>query len=342
MVQFNSVSWTRIRAVGLVAVVSLALVGPAEVLGYPYTIVKSQSQLNLTATGTAFGGALTVTEQFPDPPTPYTGSLNVQYPDGVFPGGSIAFPGESAASADVMRGGLFNTPRQVAPAVGGGAGTAPANYGLTFVAPVEYVLPPIPYPDANNPISLGTLQSITVKLALRDLVLDVDSISPMALDSSSQFDATGTTIGITSGYADINGAAVLHQTNPLTALALYAVLQGLVASQPSLGLSVSLDLLNSNVNLGIGTRVDLSTVPDFLSIGNTTTTLGTVAFNPVSQYSTLTLPITLDLPDFGLPTAILDLDMRLNGQLVATATLPEPTTLMLVGLPLAGLLRRRK
>jgi len=313
-----------------------------EARTFTYTITKSQSQLNLTATGTVFGGTLTVSEQFPDPPTPYLGSLRVTYPGGVFPGGSIHFPGGSAAEADVMRGGLLNLPRQVAPGVGGGGGTAPANYGLTMTAPVGYEIPPIPYPDPNNPINIGTLQSVQITMALRDLVLDVNSDSPMGLDATSKFDATGTTVGVVSGFADINTALVLHQQNLTSYLVNLAILVGLQLAYPDLGLTVTGNILQLNINVGFGTRVDLSTMSDFLSMPNTTTLLGQVAFNPVSQFSTLTLPISLNLPDFGLPTWILDLNLHLDGQLVATATLPEPTTLVLLGLPLAGVLRRRR
>lgn len=341
MSDLHSSSWKAVCSVGLIVVVGFAAV-PFEAKAYTYTINKSQSYLNLTASGSALGGALIVTEQFPDPPTPYFGTEAVTFPGGVFPGGSINFPGGSAATADVMRGGILNLPRQVAPAVGGGAGTAPANYGLIFTAEANYVIPPIPYPDPNNPINVGKLTGFEVTLALRDLVLDIDSPSPMGLSGTSQFDATGTSISLVSGFADIKGSLVLDQDNLLTTLAVYAVLQGLVAAYPDYGLSVGVNLLNSSVSVGIGTRVDLSGISDFLGMPNTTTTLGQLTFNPVTQYSTLTLPITLDLPDFGLPPEILDLNLRLDGRFVATATLPEPTTLVLLGLPIVGLLRRRR
>jgi hypothetical protein len=332
-------SFTRVWVGGLAVAVGFSLVRPAEAKTYTYTINQSQSQINLTAVGTALGGELTIAEQFPDSPTRYMGTLAVQYPGGVFPGGSISFPGGSAAAADVMRG-SFNIPRAVSPGVGGGAGTAGANYGLTATADVNYPLPPIPYPDANNPIELGTLQSVQATVALRELVFDVDSASPMGLDATSHFDANGASVSLASGFADIKGALVLHQTNALTAIALYAVLQGLILAYPDYGLSVTLDLLHSNVSVGIGTRVDLSGIGSALSMPNDPNTLGLVAFNPVSQYSTLTLPIAIDLPDFGLPVSILDLNMHLDGKLVATATLPEPSTLAVFSLSALALVRR--
>jgi hypothetical protein len=334
----------RVLAANVVLVIAFGRAAQAK--PYTYTINQSQSQINLTATGSILGGVLDIAEQFPDSPTRYMGTLAVEYPGGVFPGGSIYFPGGSSATADVMRG-LFSIPRQVSPNVDGGAGTAPANYGVTMTAPIGIEIPPIPYPDPNNPISLGTLQSVQIDMALRNVVLDVDySNTPIAIDGSSNFDATGNLVsgvnlGLTSGFADLNGSLVLHQDNLLAWGVALAALEGLALALPDLGLTVDGDLLHLNVNIGLGTRIDLSAIPDFLSLPNGATTPGHIAFNPVSQFSTLTLPIALELPDFGIPPEILDLNLRLDGQLVATATLPEPSTLMVFGLSAFGLLRRR-
>lgn len=299
----------------------------APVMGqttYTYTIQKNQSQINLTAAGSFLSGVLDVAEQYENPVTKYDGSLLAQLPEGPFPGGTISFPGGSTATADVMRG-LFNIPYPISPAIGGGAGTDPANYGIRLTAPVGLEIPPIPYPDPNNPLDLGTFEAVEIDIALRDMVFDVTSFPPpIGIDGSSQFDASGALlqgvqVGLFSGFADISGVMVLKQDNIITWGIALVALQGLVALVPDLGLTVEGHLLSLTIDIGIGTRIDLSGLPGILTLPNGTLDPGLVQFNSVTKKVTLTLPVSIVLPDLGIPPEIFDLDLNLDGQLVATA-----------------------
>lgn len=340
-----------VRSVPAALAVAAVLVvgGQLEAAPYTYTIDKSQSQINLTATGNAFGGALTIEEQHASTPTKYEGSLVVEYPAGPLPGGSIAFPGGSAAAADVMRG-LFSIPKAVSPAEGGGAGKDPANYGLTLTLPIAWDIPPIPFPNnIGGEIDLGVLESVEIDVAMRDMVFDVTSpaLAPIDIDSSSEFDATGDLLtgvhlGLSSGYLDVNGALVLQQENLLTYFVSLAALEAIELLLPDLGLEVSGSLLALEIEIGIGSRLDLAGIPDLLTVANGPTDPGLVEFDPVTQDSTLTLPVSLDLPDLDFGLGLWDLDMNLDGQLVATATLPEPSAMSLLALSGLALLRRRR
>jgi hypothetical protein len=291
---------------------------------YTYAIQKSGSQINLTASGSFLGGALEVAEQQENPATKYDGSLLAQLPEGPLPGGTISFPGGSAAAADVMRG-LFNIPYQISPAIGGGAGTDPANYGIRLTAPIGLEIPPIPYPDPNNPLQLGTFEAVEIDVALREMVFDVTSWPPpIAIDGSSQFDASGALlqgvqVGLASGFADISGVLVLKQDNLLSWGAALLALQGVVALVPDLGLTVEGHLLDLSIDIGIGTRIDLSQLPDILTLPNGASDPGLVQFNATTRKVTLTLPVSIVLPDLGIPPEIFDLNLNLDGQLVATA-----------------------
>ena len=70
------------------------------------------------------------------------------------------------AEAQVLRGGFFNFSRRVSPAIGGEDGTDPANYGVTLDAPIGIDLPPIPLPDPIGEIELGTLDAISIDVAI--------------------------------------------------------------------------------------------------------------------------------------------------------------------------------
>lgn len=332
---------------GLSVVAVLSLVVAAEAKTYTYDIDKNRSQLNLTAAGSFLGGVLNVSEQQEGPVTKYDGSLQVEYPGGPWSDGSIRLPGGSMAEADVMRG-WFGIPHQISPAIGGGSGTDPANYGITMTAPVGLQIPPIPFPDPNNPIELGTFESVEVDMAIRDLVLDVRSGStPIGIGAGGEFDASGgllsgVRVGVESGYVDLSGAMVLQQENLITWGVALAGLESLAALVPDLGLDIEGHLLDLTIDVGLGTRIDLAGIPDFLTLPNGAIDPGLVEFDPVSQYSTLTLPVSLDLPDLGIPPELFDFDLGLDGQLVATATLPEPTSLLMLGLAGLGLFRRRR
>ncbi len=320
-------------------VIATWLVTSAVAIGPPtnYTINQNFSQIDLTASGDIFGGAVSLEEQFPSSPTTYTGTIVAEFPLGPWPGGSISFPGGSAAAANNLKGGVLNTDRQVAPGSGGTGGADPANYGLTFSAPVDLLLPDIPLPPELGGItlSLGTLTSVDLNLALRDVIWDINSNlvdGERPIDVNHQFDASGTPlagVGLTlvSGFADVNAALVLTQDSFINAGILELALGTLAGQVPELGLSISRPgFFSPDVLVGFGTRLDLT---PGLWLPNGATDLATVTYDPLTGSSTLTLPVELAVPDLGIP-GILDLDLGFSGQLVATGvvTVPEPSTLI--------------
>ncbi len=315
-----------------------------------YNITQNQSQLNLTAGGSILGSTLTVTEQQANAITRYNGTLEVGFNGSPAPGGGINFPGGSAASA-VNPTGLFNIPLQYSPNVNGAAGTAAANYGVNINAPIGFQIPSFTVPIGGGEItlSLGTLQSFNMALAIRDLDLDVTG-NGTPIGAGGVFDANATSISIATGFADLNGALVFDQANFVDTLAVAAALNLLAGAVPDLGLTVSTNLFNSTVSLGIGTRIDLSTLGG-VSLPNTAAADGSVSFVNLATPSTLILPVEIALPsleELGLPTEILDLQLSLAGQLRATGLItevPEPSSLVLGALAASGLalvIRRRR
>jgi hypothetical protein len=315
-----------------------------------YTITQNQSQLNLTAGGTILGNTLTVTEQQANATTKYNGTVQVGFNGSPAPSGAIDFPGGSAASA-VNPTGFLNIPLQFTPGVGGGAGTAAANYGVNIAAPIGIQIPSftIPVNGTDVTLNVGTLQSFTMSMAVRDLDLDVTS-GFTGIGPGGVFDANATSIGIVAGFADLNGSLVFDQSNIIDTLAVAAALNLLAGAAPNLGLTVSTNLLNSTVSLGIGTRIDLASLAG-ASLPNQATTDGTVSFVNLATPSTLVLPVDITLPSLealGLPPEILDLQLSLAGQLRATGLIvdvPEPSSVVLGAMAVSSLalvIRRRR
>lgn len=310
-----------IARVSFATAVAVLITAPANAATTAYTITSSLSQLNLSVSGTAFGGSLTVTEQNPSAVTKYNGTLVADYNGVPRPGYNISFPGGSAAAA-INPTGLFKIPYQYQPKANGVSGSEPANYGVNLSTSVGIVVPPIDLGDFV--LDLGTLQSVDIKMAIRDLVLDVNSTSGTPIGTGGTFAPSATTLGITSGYSDINGALVFKQTDLLSWGAAAVALNALVATVPELGLSVTTNILQLTVSLGIGTRLDLVDLGG-TSLANAATTDGTVSLSVPSMSSTLTLPVDIALPgleELGIPPEILDLQLGLAGQLRGTGTVP--------------------
>jgi hypothetical protein len=322
--------------------------------------VQNTSQVNLTVTGNLFGGAVTATEQQANALTKYNGTVAL----GANPTG-LSFAGGGAATA-INPAGLFNIPLQYAPNVNGGAGTAPANYGVNLNAPVTYVIPPINIPQSVRDalpsplntlvpatLNLGTLSAVVAKTAIRDFALDFTALDYVAL-AGNTFDANEISVVVTQGFLDVNLSARLTQDNIINRLALQAILGGIASSVPQLGLTVTApSAFGNDLDIGLGLRLDLSNVN--LPIANTALADGTITNLGTNGVSTLTLPVqfelasTLDSALGGLSSllpGLLDLQLNFQGTVTAKATVPEASTFVMTGLILVPgavtLLRRRK
>ncbi|MFO0948191.1 MAG: hypothetical protein U1D30_20095 [Planctomycetota bacterium] len=319
---------------------TLLAASQADAAFIPYTINSAQSQINLNATGTAFGGALVVTEQFPTLVTRYSGTIGT---DSTVSGTSFT-DGGAASALNMRQGGFLNLEAQVTPNVNGAAGTAPANYGLRLDAPVVYDLPSFDLSFLNIPgittVDFGVLQSVQMNVAVRNLVLDFTSpaLSGVSVYSGT-FDPTETSVVIDQGYADITANLVLRQPNLLTKVAIQSALTLLAGSFPDLGIVVSTpNFLSLDILVGLGTRLDLANA---VPIANTSATPGTLStvWNPVgNDISTLVLPVEFaGLSGLGLPPELLDLQFNFTGTLRATAVVPEASSLLMVGAAFAGM-----
>jgi hypothetical protein len=309
---------------------------------YIYSLTSSQSELDLIATGNSLGGELVVTEQNANARTRYQGTIGANFHSGFGANSRISFPNTGSANA-INPTGLFNLPLQYNPNIGGGAGSAPANYGVNLVAPTNIVLPPLDIPDFGT-IDLGTISQVTFRLALRDLQLGVSSSSRLPIDPiSRQFDASLLAINVNQGFADVNGSLRLSQSSFTNFLAVGAALLALQASVPDLGLTIQTNFLSLSYDVGFGTRLDLAGT----SVANQAETFGTVTYNELTEFSQLTIPV---LADFGTLDFLLGtVNLKFQGQLRGSATIPnifhvpEPSSLALVGLvSFTGLIRRRK
>lgn len=354
---FRGPAWAR--ALMLAAAGCAATAARAEL--FTYNVVTNSSQINLTAGGTLFGGALTVTEQQANAITRYGGTIAVDATVG-----GPEFVGGGAATA-INPTGLFNIPLQYSPNVNGASGTAPANYGLQFTAPVNFDIPAINIPPEiiaalppplntliPSSLDLGVLSSVVGKVAIRDLALDIvsDDRIPRSL-FTNQFDANETSIQIAGGYADISIAARLTQPDLLTKTVMQVLLSTVASSFPDIGLTVSSpSIFSLDIDLGFGFRVDLANLP---ALPNTAVADGTITAlsGPPGGTSTLTLPVQFaavaSLEDLlGDLASAIDFNMTFDftGTLVARATVPEASTLVMSGVVFAlagvGVLRRRK
>jgi len=335
------------RHTGLCLGVSVVLaVGSCQELAaaivYPYALTPAQSEIDLQVSGTALGGALTVTEQNPNARTRYSGTVGASFHDGFGANSRISFPGSGTAVASNPTG-FFGIPFQYSPGVGGGSGTAPANYGVNLTAPTNVVIPPIEIPNIGT-ISLGTLSQFTVRVALRETQLAVNSAAQISIDPGTrEFDAGQLSINLSQGFADINGSVRFTQSTFGEWLAVGAALIALQASLPDLGLTINSNILQRYYDIGFGTRVDISGA----NLPNNPALPGVVTYNPLLEMSSLTIPINTGLGniDFGIG----NINLTLVGQLRGSASVPniyhvpEPTSMLLAGwVGIIGLFHRRR
>ena len=316
---------TRSLAVAAAAVACLSSADPAHALSYD--LLPNQSSVALVVDLDLFGGALTASEQF-------AGSLTTRY-DGTMVANNtgqtaLLFPagGDAVARNQV---GLFSLPRQLSPAVGGGSGSAPGNYGVTLSAAVGLELPPIEIPDFGT-LNLGTLQSVDVDIALRNVVIDAVSGGNISVLSGA-FDASGVDV-LFAGTADVNLAAVLKAPDFLTYAANLLALTALIGAFPDLGLGVSGNFFTQEISLGFGTQLSL----DGLSVPNQA---GAGSFTRVGDDFVLALPLLATIAPDVIP-GVIDLSLGFSGQLTGMSPVPEPTTAVLLGLGVAGLAARSR
>jgi hypothetical protein len=310
-------------------VVALLALAPGAASATSFTLDPNLSSLTLAADVSVLGGALTASAQC-------TGCLTTRY-DGTLHAtnlglAAVQFDGGGTADARQQLG-SFNIPRQIAPGVGGAAGTAPADYGVTFSAPVGTPLPPIDIPNVGT-LNLGTLQSVDVKVALRDVVLDVTSTSFIPV-SSGAFDASQANVLITAN-ADVLAALVLRAPDLATYLVNLSALTLLASSAPQLGLTVSGNFLTRDISVGFGFGVPVNA----LSAPNTASG-GLIS--AVGDVVTITLPVDVTATPSDI-TGVFGLDIGLQGSLRMVGTVPEPATSLLVGAGVValGAARRRR
>jgi hypothetical protein len=342
----------RVLTLGLSAAV--VLVGSfASAAGLTFTLNQSQSNISLDIKNAQlFGQNLSLSEQA-------TGSLKSSYTGTVvtdIDGSSIDFPGGSAADASILTGGIFKTPVNLLPGVGGTGAAAPGDYGFVLSAPIGQALPPIDLTFLNIPgvttLNLGTFKAVNLNTTLRDVVLDVTTSTPIprsGVPALTTFDASQATFGLT-GNADVSLAAVLaagdflsYQVNGLA----LAALANLVNAQVPGLLSVNYNPLAIfgpyDISIGLGTRLPLNG----LQLPNEDATkLGSLQV--VGTNYRMTLPVSFNaIPDFsslgaasGLLSFLLPLHLGFSGQLVGVApkiAVPEPGSVVLLGIGLMSL-----
>lgn len=308
------------------------LAGAAPAAPLTFVLDPSQSFLDLDVSVDLFGGAVTSETQCTGClSTDYSGTIEAQNAGLA----SIDFPGGGLADADVQRG-LLNIPRTISPAPGGGAGGAPADYGLTVTAPIGLVIPPFEIPGIGS-FDLGTLEAIDFDIALRDVTLEILSqdMIPVAGGLAGTFDASLVDLAL-MGALDANGSFVLQAANLASFLANVAAFNALALALPGLGLEVGSNLFALEVEVGFGFAVPL----DGLVVPNQA---GTATLDGDGIDLLLTLPVDFDaVPE--ILAGLVDIQLGLSGQLVGTApfAVPEPGTAALLLAGLAGFAVRRR
>jgi len=302
-------------AVSVIIIFSVLLTSGSRVARAGVTdfeIQRSQSELDLTVDATVFGGVGTITEQFPDSETFYLGDMAIDHTSN-----SVNFVGGSNAEADNLREQVFflSLERNVSPGVGGVGSASPANYGIKTSVATTVSVPDIPI-GGGITLSLGSIQSVDIDVAIRELSLDLTSSGPLAIDASGNtFDASQVEVSIVEGFADIQGAVVFKQSNVATWGAATLALQALASQASFLNITVNSDIFSLTNSIGFGTRVGISSSA---TLTNTSTLDGIADGFDAAGDATLTTPLEFSVaPDFGVASAVLDFEFGFSGTLVS-------------------------
>lgn len=318
----------------LVSAVSFGTVSVSRAAPVNFVLDNTQSKLTAAFDVTALGGVLTASAQKAGSLTSrYNGTMSTLVGNIGLGGTNLTFLPGTDGDGTALSG--------IAPNVGGGTGTAAADYGVQLVAPLAVVIPPIDLSGIGlGTLNLGTLQSITANIALRNVLVDVSTSSSIPLNPIPVGTFNAADVDLTfSGTADINAALVLKAPDIgayLINLALFNALDTGLAGT-GIDLTVTGNLFTQEIAIGIPFALPFSG-----TVGNQ---VGTGAFQHVGAEYVMTLPISLGvLQGAGLPS-IIGIDATLMGQFVGRAPytlVPEPSSYALFAVGALGMMAFRR
>jgi hypothetical protein len=268
---------------------------------------------------------------------------------------SISFGGGSTAVASNGSSTILG-PLQIAPGVGGVSGTAPANYGFMASVPQNVVLPQIDLNPLgiNLMLNLGTLTAIDLKVALRDLVIDVTGpaglpLNPPGTPPPTQFfNSSQLDIGIVSGMSDMLLGATVKADNIGDYLALEVALFALNQALSGQGISITYtgQPLQLEHTVGIGFSTPLPTT----FAANDDASQGMLEH--IGTNYRLTIPVKFDVVPETLPApldTLLTAQLGLSGKLIGQTPfqileVPEPSSVVLamIGAAAVGFVAARR
>jgi hypothetical protein len=245
----------RIAPLTLAAALASPLAAQATPLDFGLVNVSSsqQSRLQLAVTASLAGAPLTSAPQFVPGGLNGVGSLSALYNATSGNGSRLAadvtqqsiqfLDSGSAIARNAV--GSFGANLSIAPGLAGASGTAPASYGVSLSSPQNIAIPPIDLTPIGVPLTLnlGTLSSIDAKMALRNVVVDVTSASPIPLSPcsavpSQSFDASALQVSL-AGTADVLIGATARPASFLDYVTAGVALTSLQAALASQGVNLS-------------------------------------------------------------------------------------------------------
>lgn len=316
---------------------------------------SNQSRLNMVASAKLSGGELTSAPQHAPGGLNGQGSLSTLYNDTastvselktIVTQQGIIFPGNSTATALNTRGAFSDL--QLRPNVGGTSGTAPGDYGVKFSSPQDVVIPPIDVSALNIPglttLNLGTLRSIDLNIALRDIVIDLTSGYIPLLPNGTYpqtFNSTALNVEI-NGTSDMLLSAFLVPPSAGDFLATGAALIALQQALAGQGINITVQAVlfpTAGYNVGFGWSTPLPAT----SAVNDDATQGSLEH--IGSNLRLTVPVKFDVVPTTLPApldTLLTAQLGLSGKLIGqtpfvVVEVPEPSSVVLATLGAGGL-----